>query len=72
MPRKRDTGVGAAIARLRRAGGLTQQALADAAGVSQPYIAHIENGRHEPSPAVLGDIAKALGVTVDALLKEGE
>ncbi len=50
--------------------GLTQQQLAEAAGISKPYLSQIESGRRRGTAAVLSAIAKALGVTVDDLLPQ--
>ena len=72
MPRKAETKVGYEIARRREAKGWTQQELADAAELSQPYVSQVEAGTREPSLSVLRDLAKALGVTVDDLLREPE
>jgi transcriptional regulator with XRE-family HTH domain len=44
---------------------ITQQDLADAVGVSRPYIASIESGRANPSLAVVERIATALGLELD-------
>jgi XRE family aerobic/anaerobic benzoate catabolism transcriptional regulator len=70
VPKKGEAGVGPAIARLRRAAGLTQTALATTAGISQSHLANIEAGRDEPSLVVLRDLAKALDCTADDLLRE--
>lgn len=48
--------------------GLTPQALADAAGVSRPYVVQIEGGKRTGSAATLKKLALALGVPVGALL----
>ncbi len=52
----------------RRYRGVTQQALADALGVSQAYIAQIENGVREGSPVMLRDIARTLRVRMEDLV----
>ena len=44
----------------RLAAGLTQAALARAAGVSQPNLSAYENGRRAPSPQVVARIRQAL------------
>lgn len=44
----------------RTAAGMTQSALAHAAGVPQPNLSAYENGRRSPSPEVLERIAAAL------------
>ncbi|MBI3157619.1 MAG: helix-turn-helix transcriptional regulator [Burkholderiales bacterium] len=48
--------------------GLTLQALADAAGVSKPYVSQIEGGKRAGTAATLKKLAGALGVPVGALL----
>ncbi|MGA3403036.1 MAG: helix-turn-helix transcriptional regulator [Acetobacteraceae bacterium] len=52
----------------RRYRGVTQQALADAVGVSQAYIAQIENGARDGSPVMLRDIARVLRVRMEDLV----
>ncbi|HEX2202991.1 MAG TPA: helix-turn-helix transcriptional regulator [Longimicrobium sp.] len=58
------------VARLRAARGLTQQELAEVAGMRQPRIAEIERGDANPRLETLARIAGALGVPVDSLLAE--
>lgn len=48
--------------------GLTMKALADAAGISQPHLSDIENGKKTGSVNVLKRIAVALGVDLDDLV----
>ncbi|MEO7838662.1 MAG: helix-turn-helix transcriptional regulator [Anaerolineales bacterium] len=45
--------------------GLTQQQLADAAGISKPYLSQIETGKRKGSTEILSAIAKALDVSLD-------
>jgi DNA-binding XRE family transcriptional regulator len=47
---------------------LTLQALADAAGLSKPFVSQIEGGKRTGSTATLKKLAAALGVPVGALL----
>jgi molybdate-binding protein/DNA-binding XRE family transcriptional regulator len=47
--------------------GLSQRALAEAAGVSRQAVSAIESGRMQPSVGIALDLARALGVTVEAL-----
>jgi transcriptional regulator with XRE-family HTH domain len=49
---------------------MSTRALAAAAGVSQPFLTNVENGRVMPSIASLYSIAGALGVAASALLPE--
>ncbi len=48
--------------------GLTQQQLAEAAGISVPYLSQIESGKRQGSPEVLAAIAKALGLSLDDIV----
>jgi DNA-binding XRE family transcriptional regulator len=52
----------------RRHRGVTQKTLADAIGVSQAYIAQIENGAREGSPVMLRDMARVLRVRMEDLV----
>ena len=47
--------------------GLTQDALANRAGISKAYLCQIETGKREGAIKTLRAIATALGVTVDEL-----
>lgn len=52
----------------REAAGLTRQEMADQLGVSRPHLTRLEAGQHkQPSPALLGRIAKRLDVSPDDL-----
>jgi transcriptional regulator with XRE-family HTH domain len=59
--------VGARIRTLLRRRGLTQVALADAAGIAAPTLAHYLAGRSAPSAEVASRMARFLGVTVEDL-----
>ncbi|HLJ63843.1 MAG TPA: helix-turn-helix transcriptional regulator [Stellaceae bacterium] len=48
--------------------GMTQQALAQAAGLGEPYLSQLEDGREEPSPATLEALAAALRLDLYDLL----
>lgn len=56
------------IAKARKDKGLTQQALAEAVGLTQGAVAHWESGRRQPPVAMLRKIAEALGVPVADLI----
>jgi transcriptional regulator with XRE-family HTH domain len=58
-----------AVKRLREKKGLTQEALAKAAGVHRVYVAQIETRVKVPSLATLEKLARALGVKVGRLLE---
>lgn len=47
---------------------LTQQQLAEAAGISTPYLSQLETSKRTGSTEVLTSIAKALKVTLDEIV----
>jgi putative transcriptional regulator len=61
---------GRRIAEHRRALGLTQQELAEAAGLARTSVANVEGGRQEIPLAVAVAMAAKLGTTVGELLGE--
>lgn len=63
---------GANVRKQREQRGLSQEALAQKLGVHQTFIAHIENGRKNPSFRLAQRVATLFGVSLDALLTEGE
>jgi transcriptional regulator with XRE-family HTH domain len=52
--------LGAAIQDARREAGLTQLELAERAGVSRPYLAHVERGRSSRLLELLLDLLRVL------------
>ncbi len=62
--------IGANIRRLRQAKGLSQEVLAAESGIDMRYLGGIERGQENPTVAVVGNIAKALGVTPGSLFTE--
>jgi len=60
--------VGLRIRAVRQAKKLTQEKLAEAAGVGVTHISHIETGNSIPSLQVMVDIVNALGCSMDELL----
>ena len=48
--------------------GQTQQQLAEAAGISVPYLSQIESGKRRGSAEVLAAIAKELGLSLDDIV----
>lgn len=62
--------IGKKIKEFRAQSNLTQAELAARVGVSQVMITAYENGYRTPSVSVLSGIAKALGCTVDEIIKE--
>jgi len=49
--------------------GLTQEQLAEKAGISRGFLARLETARHDPKLSTLEKIAKALKVDIAKLLK---
>ena len=60
--------MGARIAQARKERGLTQQALADALGVSQQTLAHYEVGRVGVGAPLLPRLAELLDLSFDEIL----
>lgn len=58
------------IREARKKVGMTQIELADACGVSNVMIHHVEIGRKIPNAYLLRDIAHALGVTMEELVDD--
>jgi transcriptional regulator with XRE-family HTH domain len=57
------------IKALREWRNMTQQELADKAGLACTYIARLETARQDPTVSTLEKIAKALNVKVGRLLE---
>ena len=65
--------IGRNVERLRKAKGWTQSEVARRSGVSQTFISSLEGGRRRQALVELvADLARALGCTVDDLLREPE
>jgi transcriptional regulator with XRE-family HTH domain len=62
--------VGRNAARLRRAAGLTQEALAERAGTNQQYISDLECGKLNPTVVTLNELATALEAKPMEFLRE--
>ncbi|HEY8614734.1 helix-turn-helix transcriptional regulator [Phenylobacterium sp.] len=65
-----DVAVGARIRLLRKVRGLSQQALAEAAGVTFQQIQKYERGANRVSASMLSRIAKTLGAPVSEMFGE--
>lgn len=59
---------GLKVKQLRQAKNLSQQELADAAGMAVSYINEIEKGRKYPKPDKINQLAKGLGVSYETLV----
>jgi transcriptional regulator with XRE-family HTH domain len=73
MPKRpeRPTGFAQRLRELREAAGLTQQQLAERAGLYQFSVAKLEQGVQEPTWPTMLEPAGALGVEVGAFVPEG-
>jgi|ERR1700674_1690230 len=70
MPRNknREASFGKRLIALRKARGITQVELSKTVGTTQRTISYYENEAGLPTVALLGSLARALGVTTDELL----
>ncbi len=57
------------LKKLRADRGMTQEALAEKAGISRVYLARLETGKQDPTLTTLLKLAKALKVKVGELLE---
>jgi transcriptional regulator with XRE-family HTH domain len=64
--------LGRAIKVLRTDQGLDRAELAEASGLSYPYLSEIENGKKRPSSRALEGIAEALGMRPHELMASAE
>ena len=71
MPSDADEGglraLGAFIRDQRRDASLSMRKLAEAAGVSNPYLSQIERGLRKPSADILQQLARALSISAETL-----
>jgi len=63
------TGLGEFIRSQRRLAKLSQRDLAKLAGFSDAYLSQIERGLHRPSVRIVRDLAGALNIPADSLLR---
>ncbi|MDY6920846.1 MAG: helix-turn-helix transcriptional regulator [Pseudomonadota bacterium] len=59
---------GEKVRQARKAKGLSQEALADLAGIDRSYMGHIERGDQNVTITKIYQIAEALGVTASELI----
>lgn len=64
--------MGTILKNLREEKGITQEELAEAVGVSKPFISQLENNRKGMSLATAALIADVLGCTTDRLAGRNE
>ena len=59
------------LRQIREQQGMSQRALAKAAGITQAALFRLESGETDPRLSTLRAIAEALGVTVAEIIGEG-
>jgi transcriptional regulator with XRE-family HTH domain len=64
--------VGDRVKQRRTELGLTQDALAEKAGISKSFLSDLENGRRSIGAETLLDLGRAMGVSLDFLMVGGE
>lgn len=64
--------LGEGVRALREAAGLSQEALADAAGIDRSHMSRIERGKRNVSFLNICRIAEALGIAPSAMLIAGK
>jgi len=62
----------AVLKRRRTARGLSKEALAQRAGLHQTYIGLLERGLRNPTIDTANSLARALGVSLSAMIAEAE
>jgi transcriptional regulator with XRE-family HTH domain len=60
--------LGARVKQLRQARRLTQEQLAERAGLSYKFVGEVERGKGNPTLTTLGSLSEALGVALSDLL----
>ncbi len=67
--RARTAAIGVRVRRVRLEQGLTQEALADRAGVHRAAVGFIERGEREPGVSLIWRLADGLGVSLGQLME---
>lgn len=61
--------LGKNLKRIRTKKGISQGDIVRALGMPKSFVSNIENGKTNPTLATIAKVAKAIGVSVDELLK---
>ena len=61
--------LGKNLKRIRTKKGMTQGDIVRTLGVSRSFVSNIENGKTNPTLATIANLAKALGVAVEELIR---
>lgn len=70
--RKLGKAFGLLLRDLRKSRGLSQEKLAERAGIHATHVGLIERGERNPSLDVAASLAEALGMKLSELLREAE
>jgi len=62
--------IGERIRKLRKARGLSQERLAERAGIDRSHMGFIEQGRRQPTIATLHKLTKTLNVSLSELFHD--
>jgi transcriptional regulator with XRE-family HTH domain len=65
-------GFARALRRARLKKGLTQEAVAEAAGVHPTYVSRVETGAYTPTISVAFRLSHAVGRSLSSLVREAE
>jgi len=60
---------GMKLRKIRKAKGVTQEKLAEKAGMDFSYLNLIEGGKRNPTLKIIAKIARVLGIRLDELMK---
>ena len=61
--------LGQNLKRIRLEKGITQTSIAKALGADRSFVSNIENGKTNPTLSTISSLVKALGVSINELLK---
>lgn len=68
LKKKLSTRIATNLKKTRATKGMTQQDVAEKAGLHLTYLGHLEAGKYHPSTFVLWKIAKVLKTSLDSLV----
>lgn len=69
MNREESIKLGQNLKKIRTKKAISQGDIARSLDVSRGYISNIENGKTNPTLATISRLAKAVGVSIDELMK---
>ena len=61
--------LGKNLKRIRKEKGISQGDIVRSLGMDRAFISNIENGKTNPTLATIAKLAKAVGVSIDELMK---